>query len=137
MSYLWMPYQPARASKHKSGQRPIRNPKDDKVRMVTGLGLPPETGRIIDTIVRPNHDADKRTTIDILGSGYRFSIGLARHAERRLRQAGTGRIRRDLEPRPADVSVAALSLHGGTGLPVVRSERAITADDVRSVGDSA
>ena len=97
----------------------------------------PEAGNAVDIYVQPNHDATMRTTIDIPDNLHRIAMGLARHTGRSLSQAVTELIQRGLEPRPASAGAAAFSLHAGTGLPVARSVRAITADDVRSVEDAA
>lgn len=104
---------------------------------MTGSGRSHEALNVVDTNVQPNHDAAMRTTIDIPDNLHRIAMGLARHTGRSLSQAVTELIQRGLEPRPASAGAAAFSLHAGTGLPVARSGRAITADDVRSVEDAA
>ena len=89
----------------------------------------------IDISVCLNHDALMRTTIDLPDNLHRIAAGLARHTGRSLSQAVAELIQRGLESRPADPLAPAYSVHAGTGLPVARSGRAITADDVRSMED--
>lgn len=104
---------------------------------MAGARLFSHAGNAIDTNVQLNHDAAMRTTIDIPDNLHRIATGLARHTGRSLSQAVAELIQRGLEPRPSDTGAAAFVLHSGTGLPVARSGRAITADDVRSVEDAA
>ena len=78
-----------------------------------------------------------RTTIDLPDNLHRIATGIARHTGRSLSQAVADLIQRGLESRPASAGDAAYSVHSGTGLPVVRSGRSITADDVRSMEDEA
>lgn len=77
-----------------------------------------------------------RTTIDLPENLHRIAVGLARHTGRNLSQAVAELMQRGLEARPpgADVSYV---LHPDTGLPVARSHRTITADDVQSMEDAA
>ena len=93
-----------------------------------------ETGTI-DTGTPVHHDALMRTTIDLPDNLHRIATGLARHTGRSLSQAVAELIERGLELRPADALASAYSVHSGTGLPVARSARIITADDVRSMED--
>ena len=89
----------------------------------------------IDTKVRQHQNALMRTTIDLPDNLHRIALGLARHTGRSLSQAVADLIQRGLESRPANAGAPGYSVHPATGLPVVRSERSITADDVRATED--
>ena len=84
-----------------------------------------------------NHDAVMRTTIDLPDNLHRIAAGYARHTGRSLSQAVAALIERGLEARPVDALSPGYSVNAATGLPVARSARAITADDVRSMEDEA
>lgn len=91
----------------------------------------------IDINVLLHNDALMRTTIDLPENLHRIAAGLARHTGRSLSQAVAELIQRGLESPPAVIGAPAYSVHSDTGLPVARSVRAITADDVRSMENDA
>jgi hypothetical protein len=78
-----------------------------------------------------------RTTVDIPDNLHRIASGLARHTGRSLSQAVVDLMQRGLEVQPVSLSAASFSLHPITGLPVARSKRPITADDVKAIEDEA
>lgn len=91
----------------------------------------------VDITVHSHHDAVMRTTIDLPDNLHRIAAGYARHTGRSLSQAVAALIERGLEARPVDALSPGYSIDAKTGLPVARSARAITADDVRSMEDEA
>ncbi len=74
-----------------------------------------------------------RTTIDLPEDLHRIATGLARHTGRSLGQIVADLIRRGLD---APEKPAKLTISRRTGLPVVRSPRPVTADDVYALEDS-
>lgn len=77
-----------------------------------------------------------RTTVDIPENLHRIASGLARHTGRSLSQAVAELMQRGLDAQPVDAAAAVLSRHPETGLPVARSKRPITADDVKAIEDA-
>lgn len=78
-----------------------------------------------------------RTTIDLPDNLHCIAAGYARHTGRSLSHAVTTLIERGLNARPVDALSPGYSVNAATGLPVARSARAITADNVRSMEDEA
>jgi len=79
-----------------------------------------------------------RTTIDLPADLHRVVSSIAAHTRRSMNQTVADLIRRGLE-LPADAGGAAIrspvKLDPLTGLPVIRSSRPVTADDVRALED--
>jgi hypothetical protein len=86
-----------------------------------------------------HHDALMRTTIDLPDSLHRIALSFARHSGSSLSHAVAELMRRGLgQPSqwPAEGRGAAnFARDPLSGLPLVRSERTITADDVGSADD--
>ncbi len=78
-----------------------------------------------------------RTTVDIPDNLHRIALGLARHTGRSLSQAVAELIQRGLDARPSEFNAEPISVHAVTGLPVARSKRPISADDVKAIEDRA
>lgn len=81
-----------------------------------------------------------RTTIDLPEELHRIATGLARHTGRSLSQTVAELMERGLEQRPAAPAAraaAGFARDRTSGLPVVRSRRPITADDVGALEDQA
>ena len=78
-----------------------------------------------------------RTTVDIPDNLHRIAMGLARHTGRSLSQAVAELIQRGLDARPSEFNAEPISVHAVTGLPVARSKRPISADDVKANEDCA
>jgi plasmid stability protein len=79
-----------------------------------------------------------RTTIDLPDDLHQAVTSIAAHNRRSMNQTVADLIRRGLAPRsgPLDaVASASLRLDEGTGLPVIRSPRPVTAADVRALED--
>lgn len=84
-----------------------------------------------------HHDAPMRTTIDLPENLHRIAIGLARHTGRSLSEAVADLMQRGLDAGPAQPGAKPFDVDAATGLPVARSKRPITADDVKAVEDVA
>lgn len=84
-----------------------------------------------------HHDALMRTTIDLPDNLHRIAMGFARHTGRSLSQAVAELMQRGLAAHPSDVAQEPFTINDVTGLPVTRSQRLITADDVAAVEDTA
>ena len=78
-----------------------------------------------------------RTTVDLPDNLHRIALGLARHTGRRLSQAVAELMQRGLAAHPSEAAVELFAVHAATGLPVARSQRPITADDVKAIEDMA
>jgi hypothetical protein len=79
-----------------------------------------------------------RTTIDLPADLHRVVTSIAAHTKRSMNQTVADLIRRGLEPSGGDSGPAArnaMKLDPLTGLPVIRSSRPVTADDVRALDD--
>lgn len=76
-----------------------------------------------------------RTTIDLPEDLHRIAVALARHNRRSLSRTVADLMRRGLESRVAEASPTAYGVDDDTGLPVVRSKRPITPDDIKSLDD--
>ncbi len=79
-----------------------------------------------------------RTTIDLPADLHRAVTSIASHTRRSMNQTVADLIRRGLAPSAdADTAVATGSMRVDplTGLPVIRSSRPVTADDVRALED--
>ncbi|MGD9584526.1 MAG: hypothetical protein AB7V26_12775 [Lysobacterales bacterium] len=75
-----------------------------------------------------------RTTIDLPEPLHRLAQSLARHSGRSLSAVISELAQRGLRAGAAE-PVAEYRLHPGTGLPVVRSNRPISADDVAAADE--
>lgn len=79
-----------------------------------------------------------RTTIDLPSDLHRAVMSIAAHTRRSMNQTVADLIRRGLAP-PAATDAAAvrqpMRVDPQTGLPVIRSPRPVTADDVRALED--
>ncbi|MEJ7686749.1 MAG: hypothetical protein WKG52_07010 [Variovorax sp.] len=78
-----------------------------------------------------------RTTVDLPENLHRIASGLARHTRRSLSETVVDLIQRGLDERPFDGNAPRFAVGADTGLPVVRSRRAITADDVHALDNDA
>lgn len=79
-----------------------------------------------------------RTTIDLPADLHRAVMSIAAHTRRSMNQTVADLIRRGLAPHAdAGTAMAAGSMRIDplTGLPVIRSSRPVTADDVRALED--
>jgi hypothetical protein len=79
-----------------------------------------------------------RTTLDLPEDLHGIATSLARHGRRSLGQVVAELMRRGLEAQGAlwvAESAPPYHLHPDTGLPVVRSRRPVTDDDVRALDD--
>jgi hypothetical protein len=76
-----------------------------------------------------------RTTIEIPESLHQIASGLARYTNRSLSQTIVALMEIGLNSSSLTSPLPSDSHHSDTGLPVVRSRRLITEDDVRSVMD--
>lgn len=78
-----------------------------------------------------------RTTIDLPPDLHRAVTSIAAHARRSMSQTVAELIRRGLAS-PVDASTARASgvrIDKDTGLPLIRSPRPVTAEDVRALED--
>ena len=78
-----------------------------------------------------------RTTIDLPGDLHRIATGLARHTGRSLSQVVAELMQRGLVDSAAESEPTPYSIHPQTGLPVVRSPRPVTDDDVKALEDES
>jgi hypothetical protein len=79
-----------------------------------------------------------RTTIDLPADLHSVVTSVAAHTQRSMNQTVADLIRRGLalSAGPVESGVdGALRINPRTGLPVIRSERPVTADDVRALED--
>lgn len=79
-----------------------------------------------------------RTTLELPEDLHGIATSLARHSRRSLGQVVAELMRRGLEAQGAlrlAESALPYHLHPNTGLPVVRSRRPVTDDDVRALDD--
>lgn len=76
-----------------------------------------------------------RTTIDLPDDLHRIALALARHNRRSLSGTVAELMRRGLESRAAEPPAPAYRRDDDTGLPVVRSKRPITPEDVKALDD--
>jgi plasmid stability protein len=79
-----------------------------------------------------------RTTVDLSDDLHQAVTSIAAHSRRSMNQTVADLIRRGLAPRPDaldDAASAALRLGEDTGLPTIRSPRAVTAEDVQALED--
>ena len=88
--------------------------------------------------MRVHYDAVMRTTIDLPESLHSIASGLARHTGRTLSQAVADLMQRGLAARSDQTAVVTdFKVHPMTGLPMVQSRQAITAQDVAALDDEA
>jgi plasmid stability protein len=77
-----------------------------------------------------------RTTIDLPDDLHQAVTSIAAHSRRSMNQTVADLIRRGLAPLPgpldAAAALAALRVGERTGLPLIRSPRPVTAEDVRA-----
>ena len=81
-----------------------------------------------------------RTTIELPDRLHRIATGLAHDTGRSLSQTVADLMERGLEQPLAQLPAGrsrGFARHATTGLPVVRSVRRITADDVKALDDEA
>jgi hypothetical protein len=82
-----------------------------------------------------------RTTVDLPENLHRITLGLARHTGRSLSQTIVELVERGLaaplQTADADGSTSSLRTHPVTGLPVSRSRRLVTPQDVAELEDEA
>ena len=78
-----------------------------------------------------------RTTVDLPEDLHRIVSSLALHTRRSLSQTAVELIRRGLEAPDLPAGKAAVRVSRVTGLPVVRSSRPITPEDVKALEDEA
>lgn len=79
-----------------------------------------------------------RTTIDLPDDLHQAVTSIAAHSRRSMNQTVADLIRRGLAPPSGALDSAAPAaprLDEGTGLPVIRSPRLVTAEDVRALED--
>lgn len=74
-----------------------------------------------------------RTTVDIPEKLHRVATGLARHTGQSMSQTIVQLMERGLQAGDGEKSPRAFTTSQDTGLPVARSQRAITADDVQAL----
>ncbi len=79
-----------------------------------------------------------RTTIDLPADLHHVVSSIASHTRRSMNQTVADLIRRGLAQAPAGLAAAqgsALHIDALTGLPVIRSPRPVTPEDVRALED--
>lgn len=79
-----------------------------------------------------------RTTIDLPADLHHAVTSIATHARKSMNQTAADLIRRGLShpPQAGDSSIGAgVRVDKRTGLPVIRSSRPVTAEDVRALED--
>jgi plasmid stability protein len=79
-----------------------------------------------------------RTTIDLPDDLHQAVTSIAAHTRRSMNQTVADLIRRGLAPSsasPDTLSPAAIRLDERTGLPLIRSPRPVTSEDVRALED--
>ena len=89
-------------------------------------------------MMRMHLDATMRTTIDLPEDLHRIATSLARHNRRSLGQVVAELMRRGLEAPAAgrvEEPKAIYRISAKTGLPVVRSPRPVTDEDVKDLED--
>jgi hypothetical protein len=89
-------------------------------------------------MMRSHHDAFMRTTIDLPDDLHQIALSLARHSGRSLSQTVAALLRQALDQPRARVGEAdrpAYEISPVTGLPVVRSPRPVTPEDVAALED--
>ena len=85
--------------------------------------------------MQKNHDALMRTTIDLPEDLHRIALSLARHNGRSLSHTVAELVRRGLESQVAEAESPTYRTDDDTGLPLVRSKRPLTPDDVHALDD--
>lgn len=88
-------------------------------------------------MMKVHHDAQMRTTVDLPEDLHRIAASLARDTDRSLSQVVEYLMRRGLEPARAvgEAAPPPYVVDKSTGLPLVRSPRPITSDDVKALED--
>lgn len=79
-----------------------------------------------------------RTTIDLPTDLHHAVTSIAAHSRKSMNQTVAELIRRGLDQEPAGAGKASksgLRIDPATGLPLIRSPRAVTAEDVRALDD--
>jgi hypothetical protein len=79
-----------------------------------------------------------RTTIDLPAELHHAVTSIAAHSRKSMNQTVAELIRRGLAQEPAapgKVSRQGLRIDPGTGLPLIRSPRPVSAEDVRALED--
>jgi hypothetical protein len=88
-------------------------------------------------MMRPHHDVVMRTTIDLPEQLHRIASAIARDTGKTLSQTIAELAERGLSQRVSESPAPPYRIDEGTGLPVVRSRRIITAEDVAALDDEA
>jgi hypothetical protein len=88
-----------------------------------------------DTSALSHHDEQMRTTVEIPESLHQIAMGLARHTKRSLSQTVVDLMEIGLNSGSLPATQEETAVHPQTGLPLARSRRPVTEDDVRSVMD--
>ena len=78
-----------------------------------------------------------RTTVDLPEDLHRIVTSLATHTRRSLSQTAAELIRRGLAAPARGAEASAVAVNPATGLPVLRSSRPITPEDVKALEDEA
>ena len=89
----------------------------------------------IDISASLHQDAAMRTTIDLPDELHDIVSSLASHSRRSLSQTAADLIRRGLSMQTGGTGPTAIEVDDRTGLPVVKSTRLITPDDVKAAED--
>jgi hypothetical protein len=76
-----------------------------------------------------------RTTLDLPDDLHRAAAAIAHHSGQSLSRTVADLIRRGLNAGVAEAPPPAYGVHPQTGLPLVRSSRPITAEDVAALDD--
>jgi hypothetical protein len=76
-----------------------------------------------------------RTTVDLPDDLHRIVTSLATNTRRSLSQTAAELIRRGLSAPARRTEAPGFAVTRSTGLPVLRSSRAITPDDVRAIDE--
>jgi hypothetical protein len=84
-----------------------------------------------------HYDAPMRTTIDLPESLHSIALGLARHTGRSLSQAVADLMQQGLDARRGQATLTGFAVHPKTGLPLVQSRQAVTAQDVAALEDDS
>jgi hypothetical protein len=84
-----------------------------------------------------HQDAKMRTTIDLPNDLHAIITSLAAHTRRSLSQTAAELIRRGLRAPEGGAEASVVRISRVTGLPVLRSARPITPEDVKALEDES
>jgi hypothetical protein len=76
-----------------------------------------------------------RTTLDLPEDLHRIVASLATHTQTSMSQAAADLMRRGLQQPTGKAQTPSFSAHPTTGLPVLRSGKLITPEDVKALED--